>query len=665
MARDQEATPLQIADIRAMLSRRRRPAIAAAVAIGLLVAVLPSMLLPPLYRAEATLTAGRGIKAIELQRDPLAGLVPDQLVSTQRELLTSQAVLEDALAMSALRSNPTYAASADPVMLLRKRLGAMVVKGSWVINASLDDEDPVRARDGLQAVLDAFANRQASDHRARSEQDLATIARQIDAVSQRLAAARTAEAGFRSAHAIASINPDQNHLTTRIANVAERLAQLDDRIAASSALIQQARTAQQLTDPKQRQAAMLRIDTISSLTVVGILQTELFRLEGQEAELASKYLEKHPRRIEIANHLAAKRTQLDETITAAQVSIEVAHTALLEQRRQLDETARMLQGELNVYRERLIELQQLGQETATQQRMLDALMTQQAQTRSTADIDDRRMTVQGEPRSSPVRRGIGLLPTLVLATVAAAAAAVITASLADAIDRNVRNVAAIEAVTGLRCLAALPASTLDADADAGGAAAADALRALATALRLAPDGAAPAQVVVVAAASPADGSAAISNRLAAAFAQSGLRTLLVDADLGDPRHAALLGDQRPDGLAELLAGTPDMVPTAGVRQNLDLMPAGGANGASADLLHSHCLPEWIAHCRTSYDAVVIRCAPADDTADVLLLGGVADAILLLARQGATPVDALDAAWARLEPLRSRCRGFTLVQQPAG
>lgn len=660
MGQVQDATPLQLTDIRAMLERRRWPALIAALSVGLLVMLLPSLLLPPLYRAEATLTAGRGIKAIDLQRDPLAGLVPDQLVSTQRELLTSQAVLENALGMSALKGNPTYASAVDPVLLLRKRLNAMVVKGSWVINVSLDDEDPIRARGGLQAVLDAFGSLQATDHRTRSGEDLSAISRQIAEVSTRLTAASKAEADFRTSHGIASINPDQNHLTTRIGNIAERLGQLDDRIAASSALIQQAQAAQQLPDPKQRQAAMLRIDTISSLTVVGILQTELFRLEGVEAELASKYLERHPRRIEIANHLAAKRQQLDETISAAQVSIEVAHTALLEQRRQLDDTMRALQGDLNAYREQLIELQQLGRETATQQRLLDALTTQFAQTQSMANIDDRRMLVQGEPRSSPATRGIGFLPSLVLACVAGLAAGVIAASLAEAIDRNVRRSDAVVARTGLRCLGTLPADIISTAVDGAPPEVADSLRSLAAAVRLASTDSAQAQVILVASPAPDDGCAPVAARLALAFAMSGQRTLLVDANLREPSLGVLLGDGRTDGLAELLAGTPGLAPTTAIRPNLDLMPAGGQGGASADLLHSHCLPEWLAQCRAAYDVVVFTSAPIADAADALLLGNVADNMVLLVHQGSTPTAALELAWSRLEPMRGKCLGFTLL-----
>jgi polysaccharide biosynthesis transport protein len=660
MGQVQDATPLQIADIRAMLERRRWTALIAALSVGLLVMLLPSLVLPPLYRAEATLTAGRGIKAIDLQRDPMAGLVPDQLVSTQRELLASQEVLQNALEMSALKGNPAYAAAIDPVMLLRKRLNAMVVKGSWVINVSLDDEDPIRARGGLQAVLDAFANQQSTDHRNRSEEDLSAINRQISAVTTRLTAASKAEADFRTTHGIASINPDQNHLTTRIGNVAERLGQLDDRIAASSALIQQAQAAQQLLDPKQRQAAMLRIDTISSLTVVGILQTELFRLEGEEAELASKYLERHPRRIEIANHIAAKRSQLDETISAAQVSIEVAHTALLEQRRQLNDTMRSLQTDLNAYREQLIELQQLGRETATQQRLLDALTTQYAQTQSMANIDDRRMLVQGEPRSSPATRGIGFLPSLVLACVAGVAAGVIAASLAEAIDRNVRRTDAVVARTGLRCLGVLPADTLKMAFDGAPQHVTDALRSLAAAVRLASSDSGQAQVILVASPAGEDGCAPIAARLASAFAMSGQRTLLVDANLREPSFGALLGDGRQDGLADLLAGTPGLAPTLAIRPNLDLMPAGGMGGASADLLHSHCLPEWLTQCRTAYDVVVLTTAPIAETADALLLGNVADNLVLVVRQGSTPTIALDLAWSRLEPMRSKCLGFTAL-----
>jgi uncharacterized protein involved in exopolysaccharide biosynthesis len=230
------APALQIADLWLIVRRRRVVATTAAVAMAALILALPALVMPALYRAEATLTMDRGLKPVSFQSDPSAGTVPEQLVNTQRELLTSPAVLEAALAMGGLLGNPAYANAADPAAVLLKRLRSSVAKNSWVIQVSLDDEDPVRAESGLQSVLDAFLVQQATLSRNRGAEDLAFVAGQLAEAARKLQVSSQAERAFREQHAIASTDPDLNHITARIRSLAERQAVLDERVAASSAL---------------------------------------------------------------------------------------------------------------------------------------------------------------------------------------------------------------------------------------------------------------------------------------------------------------------------------------------------------------------------------------------------------------------------------------------
>lgn len=659
-----EAPPLQLSDVWAMVRRRRTAALLAAAAMAAVVLMLPGQLMPTLYRAEATLTMGRGLKPVNFQSDQLAGLVPEQMVNTQRELITSKAVLEAALGMGGLLSNRTYAHSKDPAALLEKRLRTSVIKNSWVITVTLDDEDPVGAENGLRAVLDAYLAHQATAARKTGADDLAFIGAQLAGAKAKLEQARETERAFRTAKGIASTDPDRNHITARIQTLAERQAAIDERTAASAALLKQVKAADSIEDRQSRLSAYLRIDTISTLTVVGGLQQELFKLEGAEAELAAKYLDKHPKLIEVRSHIAAKRAQLEETINSARASIESDNQVLTEQGAELARSQDQLRNDLNAYRENLAELQRLSLESQTQQKIHDELLTRHAQLTALAGYDDRRMIVDAPPSSSPVPRGIPTAPLFALAMLAALAAAVAGAALADAFDSTVRDARQVSQLTGVRMLGRVPLipglQPLCATGPAEPPALAEAMRELSISLRFALGTSEGSRIVLIASACDSDGRSTIAARLAASMALAGSRTLLVDGDLRRPTLAAQFGLAHGHGLVGLLAGEPELAPIRTSLTNLDLMPAGPPTANPGELLNSHCLPEWLAHSREHYDVVLVDSPALQSSTDALLIGAHADHVLLLARAGRTPSAELANAWARLLPLHGKVTGTAVL-----
>jgi succinoglycan biosynthesis transport protein ExoP len=665
MSADADAPPLRILDLWSIVRRQAKSAVIAAVLVGLVMAVLPSVVMPPLYRAEATLATDRGLKPLSFQSDPVAGLIPDQMVNSQRELLMSPTVLESALTLSGLMGNASYARSPDPGALLRKRLRTSIPKNSWIIVVSLDDEDPIRAEAGLQSIIDAFLANQRTQHRNRQADDLAYITSELDIAAGKLHQARLAESQFREKHVIASIDPDRNHITARIQTLAERQAVVDERVAASGALLKQVLAADAIEDRQQRLAAYLRIDTISTLTVVGTLQKSLHDLLGTEAELSAKYLDRHPRMIEIRSHIAEKRSQLEDTLAAARAAITADHEVLVSQRTALIAAQQELMRDLNTYREHIIGLKQLELQTQAQQKVHDELLARRAQLTALNSYDDQRMVVTGPPRSSTLPRGLSTAPMLLIAIMSAITAAVATAALADGFDRTVRDVGHLHAAHGIRQLASLPLvpelRPLCATGPADPPALTEALRSAWTALRFSLDGRETGLVILVASPCPGDGRSTVATRLAAVMATSGVRTLLVDGDMRRPALDAQCGIQQANGLAQLLSGEPELTPVQTAVPNLDLMAVGARPANPGDLLNSHCLPEWLQHVRQHYQVAVVDSPALADSSDSLTLAGVADGVVIVVRAGATTRTALASATEVLTPVRSKILGTLLIK----
>ncbi|MEJ0000663.1 MAG: AAA family ATPase [Verrucomicrobiota bacterium] len=144
-----------------------------------------------------------------------------------------------------------------------------------------------------------------------------------------------------------------------------------------------------------------------------------------------------------------------------------------------------------------------------------------------------------------------------------------------------------------------------------------------------------------AAPSRARAKASARANLGMAFAQAGLKTLLIDADLRLPTmhtYFNVTADEHTQGLPAVLSGRSKLeaaVITAQVPQ-LDLLLTTRPAESPAELLSNRRLYDLLDGAADKYDRVVIDSAPLNAVSDTMLVMPRADAILLVVRAGQTP-----------------------------
>ncbi|ACE84245.1 chain-length determining protein [Cellvibrio japonicus] len=150
-----------------------------------------------------------------------------------------------------------------------------------------------------------------------------------------------------------------------------------------------------------------------------------------------------------------------------------------------------------------------------------------------------------------------------------------------------------------------------------------------------------------------EGAARIARtgaNLAISFAQLGLRTLLVDANLREPQLHRWLGvDARQAGLSDLLAGRSRAQPLAVEElQHLWLLPAGTPAPNPQELLASRQYRERMTPLFKAYDLILLNTAPLGSTLDAQLVAAQAGAALVVTKTHST----------RLKPLSQHCANLT-------
>ena len=174
----------------------------------------------------------------------------------------------------------------------------------------------------------------------------------------------------------------------------------------------------------------------------------------------------------------------------------------------------------------------------------------------------------------------------------------------------------------------------------------------------------PVKTVLVGSAIPGEGKSFCAANLAVAFAQAGLKTLLIDADLRLPTlhtYFNLPPDEENAGFQDVLRGrvtlasavVPSVVPT------LELLLTTTPAESPAELLSGIRLPLLLDEAAGKFDRIVIDSAPLNAVSDTMLILPKTDAILLVVRAGQTPAGESKAALQKIYSSKMKPLGIIL------
>jgi capsular exopolysaccharide synthesis family protein len=141
------------------------------------------------------------------------------------------------------------------------------------------------------------------------------------------------------------------------------------------------------------------------------------------------------------------------------------------------------------------------------------------------------------------------------------------------------------------------------------------------------------KVLQVTSPNPDDGKSTLAANLAVSIAQSGKRTLLIDADLRKPEMHRAFGLPGDSGLVSLIAGEAD--PAEVIRPSavpgLSVLPCGPVPPNPAELLTAPRFAELLALLREQYDFVLIDTPPLLAVTDPSVVAPRVDGVLLTIR----------------------------------
>lgn len=299
---------------------RDRRKIALGFAIPMAVATLLAFVPKKRYEAQAALLVRPGREYMyrpevgDGNAQPLSFDL-DHSVTSELEILTSRPVEQEALAAVGVRRLYPALASEKPdpdlsvedkaLVQMQKRLDALVIKDSAVIQVSFQHRDRFLAAELLNRLVEAYLK----DRRAiMSEARTSFEQSQVDDARQKLSAHEARLEEFKRRNAIASFDDQRRLLLEERASLDEKLKDAHVAAAAAAGKLRRltGRTAASLGDDVQLYAETVRDDPTDTATEA------VFDLKLQREEAVARYSEESSVVTEIDRKIAGAETALKE-----------------------------------------------------------------------------------------------------------------------------------------------------------------------------------------------------------------------------------------------------------------------------------------------------------------------------------------------------------------
>jgi protein-tyrosine kinase len=186
------------------------------------------------------------------------------------------------------------------------------------------------------------------------------------------------------------------------------------------------------------------------------------------------------------------------------------------------------------------------------------------------------------------------------------------------------------------------------------------IRALRTELLLLSEASSGANTIALISACAGEGRSQLAAELAISFSQLGRRTLLVDADLRQPRQQLLFGSSNESGLAEAISRNqkPWFHPVDGLPQ-LSLLTSGTIPRNPLELLSDGRFARLLQDWRKAYEFVILDTPPIKRYADGLAIATLAGRVLVLSRGQHTSFNETRELMRRLATTQSQILGAVI------
>jgi succinoglycan biosynthesis transport protein ExoP len=467
--------------------RKHRWMVIAAFIIIVTLTMLFTFLMKPVYRAVATM-------AIEKERgsSPLTGDTIDYegylnqsiTLNTHLKLITSRPIMkkvaeelqldkETDLEISPWRNllaqfkkniKLLFGVDEKPISA-EERLEAIadtlgsktdveLMRDTILLNISVEDHDPVLARDIANAVANTYIEFNISNRLKYSQNTLTKMTDQLYEIKKRLEDSEAEFLEYKQIEKIFSVEGRQKVIDQKIQEFNDAyLEARNSRLALDAKLYELKRTLDKHGD-------IMQVRSLINNTLIENLYKQLLELEVELSKLNKIYKEKHPKIVQAQTQIDNTKTKLQQEIDKEVKSMESERSVLIEKENVLQKTLSDFENDALDINKKELKYTILQRNVETNQNLYNTLLTKvkEADITGNVDVSNIRITAEAVLPDSPVkpRKMLNLVLSVIFGLITGAG----LAFLWEYLDRSLHTEEDIERYLGLPVLSVIPVADL-------------------------------------------------------------------------------------------------------------------------------------------------------------------------------------------------------------
>lgn len=555
----------------------------------------------------------------------------------------------------------------DKIDRLLREYSVKVRRGTRLIDITVSHKsDPKMAQALARSLIEEYVSQNVEWLASPSNESNRILIDEAERLKLKVERAEQSLQDYREKNRAVSLDEKQNIIVERLKNLNLRMAQAEnDRIAIESDLAQ-------LEKIGNQSGKLLAIGTIANVQSVLDVQRLLTEKEAAFAVLKQRYGTENPAYAQAERELRLVRAMLDAAALNAADSLRAKYEAAKFTQQMAEKVLREQEQVALDLNRMSIRYDVLSREVEADRALFATVIKRLTEMGVNRRINQLHLRIVDPPMlpDSSNQRIKLLIAALGLFGGTAIGFGVVLAQFAlrPAIESPGHGEAAL-------CLPALgaipPMSGLNRDIGhfpgiaSPRSPASESFRFLAASMPCAHDGGGTPSLLLTSA-NCGDGNTTCAIGCAIAFAQSGVRTLLIDANLRNPAIGRLFSlSKEGDGLTDCLAGRSTLdasiLPTKVA--NLFVLTAGAAPSEIASLFSGSAFCDLIGRAAREFGKVVIDSAPVNSASETLMIARHAGAACIVTRRGRTTVRAASRACQLLEGAGCRPSGFIANRVP--
>jgi capsular exopolysaccharide synthesis family protein len=615
----------------------------------------------PVYQATTTLIIDSDIPQLVNIDNISNSYKSEEFFQTQLEIINSRAVAERTI-NSLLESNNAYLQEFEEtpenkqlINSLISRIDIETEKNTRLVKLSIKNTDPEMAAEEVNTLAINYINYNLEDRKATSQDAFLWLTEQLAILKSKVEKSEMDLLKYKETENIVSLEKRQVLLEERIAETNASYIEANTKYMELQTMLTEIGN---LDNWKEAES----LPRILENPLIGSLKQKYNELQSQLAEISKKYKPKHPKIVTLESQLKDIEERLKNEIDKKIKSLEIE--------------AKIYQSNINTIESNLSRLKQQSMDLAKQAIQYGVLKREAESNKNMYDVLLHRLKetdISGKVTANNIRivdpalvPGSPVVPNkklYLLATLLFAISLGVGLSLfIDFIDNTVKSDIDIKNSFKETTFGVVPFVKDLEEQDI------NAFNSFSRAYNEIKTNISFYQkehmlkTAMITSSDQSEGKTTSVYFIARAFAKTGQKVLMVDADLFRPKLGKMMKLSNHAGISDhLLNGTPLkelIVPN--LEKNLSFLPAGLIPPNPAELIGSDRLKEILDQIKGDYDIVLVDSPPVNSTIEVSVLSTYVDAVILTIKAQSTTKHTIKRAFTNLRNKGANIIGTVLT-----